>query len=107
MKNFLRFLITVLIIGIIIYAVYFLVTQNKIYKQQYDLLNAKEKNLNNDTIEKRIDKLKNENNELIKQITLLKTQSRLEEKKNKKLFKQRKIFIRYKQNNERIKNVRK
>ena len=57
--------------------------QNKIYKQQYDLLNAKEKNLNNDTIEKRIDKLKNENNELIKQITLLKTQSRLEEKKIK------------------------
>ena len=57
--------------------------QNKIYKQQYDLLNAKEKNLNNDTIEKRLDKLKNENNELIKQITLLKTQSRLEEKKIK------------------------
>ena len=35
MKNFLRFLITVLIIGIIIYAVYFLVTQNKIYKQTH------------------------------------------------------------------------
>ena len=57
--------------------------QNKIFKQQYDILNNKEKNLNSDNIEKRIDKLKSENNELFKQITLLKTQFRLDEKKLK------------------------
>jgi len=57
--------------------------QNKIYKQQYDLLNTKDKNLNSDNIEKRLDKLKSENNDLFKQITRLKTQSRLDEKKLK------------------------
>ena len=57
--------------------------QNKIYKQQYDLLNTKDKNLNSDNIEKRLDKLKSENNNLFKQITRLKTQSRLDEKKLK------------------------
>ena len=57
--------------------------QNKIYKQQYDLLNNKEKNLNSDNIEKRLDKIKSENNDLIKQITKLKTKSILEKKKLK------------------------
>ena len=57
--------------------------QNKLLKQQYDLLNTKEKNLNNNTFEKRLDKIKSENNELSKQIMLLKTHSRLEEKKLK------------------------
>ena len=57
--------------------------QNKIFKQQYDILNNKDKNLNSDTIEKKIDKIKSENNELLNQIKILKSQSRLEEKKLK------------------------
>ena len=57
--------------------------QNKIFKQQYDILNNKDKNLNSDTIEKKIDKMKSENNELLNQIKILKSQSRLEEKKLK------------------------
>ena len=57
--------------------------QNKIFKQQYDILNNKEKNLNSDNIEKKIDKIKSENNELLKQISLLKTKSHLDEKKLK------------------------
>ena len=53
---------------------------NKMLKQQYDSLNNKEKNLNCDNIQRRIDKIKSENNEILKQITLLKTKSRLENK---------------------------
>ena len=56
---------------------------NKMLKQQYDSLNNKEKNLNCDNIQRRIDKIKSENNEILKQITLLKTKSRLEGKKFK------------------------
>ena len=55
--------------------------QNKIYKQQYDLLTNKEKNTKNENIEKKIDKLKLENCELIKQIKTLKSQSRKDGKK--------------------------
>ena len=55
--------------------------QNKIYKQQYDLLTNKEKNTKYENIEKKIDKLKLENNELIKQIKNLKSQSRKDGKK--------------------------
>ena len=55
--------------------------QNKIYKQQYDLLTNKEKYLKNENIEKKIDKIKLENNELIKQIKTLKSQSRKDGKK--------------------------
>ena len=55
--------------------------QNKIYKQQYDLLSNKEKNTKYDNVEKKIDKIKIENNELIKQIKSLKTQSRKDGKK--------------------------
>ena len=57
--------------------------QNKILKHQYDFLNNKEKNLSSDYIEKRLDKIKSENNDLLKQITKLKTKSILEEKKLK------------------------
>ena len=55
--------------------------QNKIYKQQYDLLTNKEKISKNENIEKKIDKIKLENNELIKQIKTLKSQSRKDGKK--------------------------
>ena len=55
--------------------------QNKIYKQQYDLLTNKEKIANNENIEKKIEKIKLENNELIKQIKALKSQSRKDGKK--------------------------
>ena len=55
--------------------------QNKIYKKQYDILATKDKNAKNENIEKKIDKIKLENNELIKQIKALKTQSRLDGKK--------------------------
>ena len=55
--------------------------QNKIYKQQYDLLSNKEKTSNNENIEKKIDKIKLENSELIKQIKTLKSQSRKDGKK--------------------------
>ena len=62
------------------------ITKNKkkILKQQYELLNNKEKNLNSDTIEKSIDKIRNENNELFNQIKKLKSKTKLEEKKIKK-----------------------
>ena len=55
--------------------------QNKIYKQQYDLLTNKDKSTKNENIEKKIDKIKLENAELLKQIKTLKTQSRLDGKK--------------------------
>ena len=55
--------------------------QNKIYKQQYDLLTNKEKNTKYENVEKKIDKLKLENNELLKQIKNLKSQSRKDGKK--------------------------
>ena len=55
--------------------------QNKIYKQQYDLLTNIEKNTKNENIEKKIDKIKLENSELLKQIKTLKSQSRKDGKK--------------------------
>ena len=55
--------------------------QNKIYKQQYDILTNKEKVSKNENIEKKIDKIKLENSELIKQIKTLKSQSRKDGKK--------------------------
>ena len=55
--------------------------QNKIYKQQYDLLANKDKNANYENYEKKLEKIREENSELLKQIKNLKSQSRLEGKK--------------------------
>ena len=57
--------------------------QNKIFKQQYELLINKDKNLNNENFEKKYDLLKTENSELSKQISRLKAQTHLDEKKLK------------------------
>ena len=61
-------------------------------KQQYDILNNKDKNLNSDNIQRKIDKIKTENDELLKQITLLKTKSRLKGKQFKNFGKNAKYL---------------
>ena len=58
--------------------------KKKTLKQQYELLNNKEKNLNSDNIEKSIEKIRHENEELFEQIKKLKSKTKLEEKKIKK-----------------------
>ena len=64
----------------------------KMLKQQYDILNNKDKNLNSDNIQRKIDKIKTENDELLKQITLTKTKSRLKGKKFKNFGKNAKYL---------------